>query len=358
MPLPISGNKYAQKVGNAFTLILFLAIAGNLYSCNDKRTERKIAPSFYYWKSVLRLTADEEKRLEELKVRTLYVKFFDVDWDNVGRKPIPVAVLQNPGYNLPNSLMVIPVVFITNECIQQIDSSQTDLLAGKLTGLVKDIYSNNRFANPVTEIQIDCDWTASTKDKYFSLLRAIKHLSQVNISVTIRLHQIKFIAKTGIPPVDKGLLMCYNMGNLKNPATNNSIIEAPELKKYTGNLADYPLLLDVALPLFDWKVLFRDGQYKGLIENLSDSVFTGAYCRKKENRYEILKDTILQGYELKKGDMIRVEESPYNEIIAVLDEIGGQLKNTHPRVVLYHLDTLLLNKYSTHELESIYSRLH
>ena len=357
MFLRYSKNKYKHKVNKGLPAICFLAILLLLFSCNENRPERNIERSFYFWKTVFRLDRSEETLLNQLNVKTIYVKFFDVDWDETGHKPLPLAILQNRDYHLPAGIQIIPVVFITNECIQQIDSSQINLLAQNLTGLIRSIGNSQHFPGPVPEIQVDCDWTASTKDNYFTLLKTIKQLNNTLIAATIRLHQIKFIEKTGVPPVDKGLLMCYNMGNSKNPATKNSILETEELKKYTGNLSTYPLPLDVALPLFDWKVLFRQNQYKGLIQNLPDTVFTVSFSIKKDNRFEILKDTSLMGYDFIKGDIIRKEESNYSQIMSTIEEISKHLKNTHPRVALYHLDSLLLRKYTPHEFENIFNGL-
>ncbi|MBP6286855.1 MAG: hypothetical protein KA409_08065, partial [Ferruginibacter sp.] len=119
----------------------------------------------------------------------------------------------------------------------------------------------------------------------------------------------------------------------------------------------YPLPLDLALPLFDWKVLYRNNSYAGLIQNLPGNCFTDAFTKRSGNRYEILKDTLLNGYELRKGDLIRDEQSDLKEILAAANEAGSRLKNTQLRVSLYHLDSVILNKYTTNELESIYNSL-
>jgi hypothetical protein len=329
-----------------------------LFSCNENREPRQIEPSFYYWKSVLSLTAFEKQKLHSLQVKTIYLKFFDVDWDEATRKPLPVAKLQAARDDLQGGNTIIPVVFITNECIQKIDSSQVKQLAENIYSLILEIKQANNF-DSIPEIQIDCDWTEATKDKYFQLLNNLKpQTKNYKLSSTIRLHQIKFLTKTGIPPVDRGLLMCYNMGNLKDPATKNSILETEELKKYTGNLSTYPLPLDVAFPLFDWKVLYCNNVYTGLIQGLPDAAFSNSFCSKSGNRYQVLKDTLLQGYDLRKGDMIRNEQSDIKEVLSAADEISKHLKNTPLRVSLYHLDSVILSKYSTHELESIYNSLH
>lgn len=358
----------------AFATLMIPGLVISLLSCNEKREHRQISPSFYYWKSVLHITDFEKQRLDSLKVKTIYLKFFDVVWDEAKRRPVPVAKLQAPsgrtiragsGDELQGSFTIIPVIFITNDCVQKADSSQVNQLADNMYKLILEMNQTYGF-DSIPEVQIDCDWTASTREKYFQLLNNLK-LQTTNLptgqagfklSATIRLHQIKFISETGIPPVDRGLLMCYNMGNLKNPATNNSILETEELKKYTGNLSRYPLPLDVAFPLFDWKVLFRKNIYSGLIQGLTDEALKISCFTRTGNRYLVLKDTLLDGYDLRKGDMIRDEQSDNKEVLTAAAEINRHLKNTALRVSFYHLDSLILSKYTTHELESIYNSLH
>jgi hypothetical protein len=342
-----------KKINCLAAIGLLLILCG----CHQKKIDRKIERSFYYWKSVFALNNFEKQRLDSLQVKTIYIKFFDVDWNTMNSTPMPVAKLQTKNNSYNNSYLFAPTIFITNECIQKIDSTQIEKLVLDIDVLIKSIIAANGFNN-IGEIQFDCDWTATTKQKYFQLLIGFKKLwanTSIPISCTIRLHQIKFIAKTGVPPVDKGLLMCYNMGNLKNIATNNSIIETEELKKYTATLTTYPLPLDVGLPLFDWKVMYRNTIYKGLIKNLPSSVFTNSFSAKNNNQFTILKDTVLQGYEFKKGDIVRDEQSDYSQLLLAANEVNKRLKNLQPRVAFYHLDSLLLKKYSSYELESIYN---
>jgi hypothetical protein len=367
MLLKRSADKYTHKHFRLYVILVLTAVS-LFSSCKNKREERQVERSFYYWRSVLKFNDYEKQQLDSLKVKTLYIKFFDVIWDETKKDAMPVSKLladknalgslQPQGSNNPG-FSIIPTVFITNECMQKIDSAQIQNLAQNIHSLIIQLIESYSL-NAIAEVQFDCDWTATTKHNYFLLLEKIKALwknTAIPISATIRLHQIKFLTKTGIPPVDKGLLMCYNMGNLKDPASSNSIIETKELKKYIGDLSNYPLPLDVALPLFDWKVLFRNNQYSGLIRDLSSSAFTNSFTKKSGNRFEILKDTLLQGYELKKGDILKDEQSNYEEIITTANEISSRLKNTRTRVVLYHLDSVLLSKYSTYELESIYNSL-
>jgi hypothetical protein len=167
---------------------------------------------------------------------------------------------------------------------------------------------------------------------------------------------LKYANKTGIPPVDKGLLMCYNMGNLKNPVTDNSILEAAELKKYINSLSAYPLPMDIALPLFEWKVLFRNNNYTGLIQNLpDDSLKNNSSVKQSGNRYSFTQDTNVAGYSFLANDILRDEKSNYDEVLAAAKEIAVHLKNTRPRVVFYHLDSVILKKYTSHELQNVFN---
>ncbi len=327
-----------------------------LFSCNNSPAHkpRTVEPAFYYWKSNFQLSDYERRRVDSLGISTLYVKFFDVDWDEATLQPIPKAVInfkEKPGYT------IIPTVFITNESLQQMDSLQTGWLAGKIVTLVKAILSHDSLAAPA-ELQIDCDWSVSTKNKYFALLKQVKLLMPgTRLTATIRLYQTRYYDKAGVPPVDGGLLMCYNMGNLKDIAAVNSIIETAELEKYTGNLGGYPLPLDVALPIFNWKVWFSGGEYSGILRDLPDTLIVSKVFARNNNSFTVQYDTLLAGYSLKKGDVIRLEKSEKEVVLAAAKIIAAQLKNTRCRVSLYHLDTVLLSKYSTNELESIFNSL-
>jgi hypothetical protein len=148
------------------------------------------------------------------------------------------------------------------------------------------------------------------------------------------------------------MLMCYNMGNLRDPAVRNSILDVAELEKYTGRLRAYPLLLDIGLPLFDWYVWFRDGKCKGLIqtgtlkipEPRGNFVFTG--------------DTTLSGYYFKAGDRLRFEDSKKKDLESAAALIRVRIKRNNLRVIYFHLDETLLRKYSYADLENIAGMLH
>lgn len=350
-------NKY--KCNNRVIYFLIYCLCFTNLSCKD-HSQRRIERSFYYWKSIFRPSDTEKKELGDLHINTLYIKFFDVDWNDHLQQAEPKAIIRidDTAFLRTANIKIIPVIFITNECLYQTDSSQINMLADKISVLFKSILSMYDINN-IPEIQFDCDWSASTSSKYFSLLKIMKlNTAYLNtsLSCTIRMHQVKYASKAGVPPVDKGLIMCYNMGNLKDPNTRNSILQSDEVKKYIGNLSSYPLKLDVAFPLFEWCVLFRNNEYKGLIEN-TDILNCGAVEGMNNTMHFVLRDTLVNGISLKKDDIIRYEKSDYNEIMQSAALIHDHLKTQDIRLSLFHLDSVILSKYPYDELENIYNSL-
>lgn len=309
--------------------------------------------SFYYWKTVFTLGPKEAQTLQRLSVQNLYVKLFDVDWDEaaLSAKPVAKSIFKE---SPPKEILITPVVFITQEPLQALDKNGLDSLAIKIAGLLSSIAGANKL-NLSNEVQLDCDWTATTKEAYFHLLDRLKSqpfFKNKLLSATVRLHQLKYLSQAGVPPVDKGLLMCYNMGNLRYPQTKNSIIDENELKKYIRNLETYPLPLDVALPVFDWWVLFEGDAYKGLVRD-----FDPEGQEAKKSRIDFTGDTLINGRLFKSGQWLRHESSEAATVKACASLIGKKLKTKEPAVILYHLDEQHLTKYSLHELESFYNAL-
>src|SRR2546421_1025914 len=128
--------------------------------------------AFYYWKSVFRNNPFEQQALKNNKVDILYIKFFDVDWNYVQQQAFPLAQIQFADQPGPE-LQIIPAVFITNRCMNQIDSSAIPSLAENISSLLEKICLVNALKN-IHEIQIDCDWSEKTRDKYFYLLQQLK----------------------------------------------------------------------------------------------------------------------------------------------------------------------------------------
>jgi len=327
-------------------------------ACKNDRKPRETERAFYYWKSVFAPTSYEKQRADRLGVTTVYIKLFDVVWNKTKKAPEPVAKLLVKDTAWLLQKKIIPAVFITNECFYEQDSGQIVQLAKNITGLADKLAEQSGFGG-FPELQIDCDWSGTTRDRYFLLLRTLKAMNgKKMIAATIRLHQVKYKQSSGVPPVDRGLLMCYNMGDLQQEHVKNSIIDAQEFQRYIQRVSTYPLPLDVGLPLFSWVVVFENGQFAGLIRNAMDLSVKPDFFKRSGTGYRVLKDTVLGGRPVRTGQFLRPELSDMAAVKAVGRSLSEKLGNRKLTVALYHMDSVTLSKYSFYELESIYNSLH
>ena len=177
------------------------------------------------------------------------------------------------------------------------------------------------------------------------------------LSCTIRLNQVKYQSLNGIPPADKGLVMIYGMGNLKKPGNHNSILDAGEAEAYLKYLNSYPLPVDIALPLFEWCILFRDNQFRGILHDVQTaSVKTCPLFRQKEdNLYTCIADSTWQGYRFKTNDVIRLESPSLKDIQGIARYSSARVKDKDINVILFACDSITLNKFSTNEMEAVYN---
>ena len=306
---------------------------------------------FYYWKN--RFDVDEELRekVRALKCDRLYVHFFDVVWKD--RNATPVAQLAPVKRNLlyADSVRMAPVVFITNEVIANCDyGSDIGLLASNVNRLVKEIAQYNDSLGRYNEIQIDCDWTESTRPKYFIFLDSLAKVSEKTISCTIRLHQIKDVGVMGVPPVKKACLMCYATSDPTDGSDSNSILDINLLKNYTKNIDDYPLKLSYALPLFSWGIVKNhEGKVK-LVNGLTREMLeTDNFSHIGGNNYKAENDCFVNGFYISKGFTVELEEvSP-----ALLKEARQYLNDKVGKhtVVYFHLSKGYLNRFPITDLK-------
>ena len=240
--------------------------------CQQTKDIKKVERSFYYWKTVYSLSQEEKTLLDSLQASKLFIRYFDVDWDETTKQPIPKAPITFK--NIPE-YKIVPVIFVTNKTMLNIHQKDLPQLAKNILYRIESLQTEQ--LPDFEEIQIDCDWSEKSRNNYFGLLLELKKIMGVSkvITATIRLHQVKFSNRTGIPPVDKGVLMVYNMAALNDINTFNSIFDAEIIKQYTDNLGDYPLGLDLAFSIYNQNVLFRAGQYISVWrdKNIFDPIF-------------------------------------------------------------------------------------
>lgn len=332
-------------------------------SCTHPEQPAPPMPAFYHWKTKLQLSPAERGYLDSLSVKKLYAKFFDVDWDEASAQPVPLATIEIDT-TLLAGLEIVPTVFITNRTLLNLPMMGIDSLASRILQKIKTLTTQ-----APTEIQFDCDWTEQSQAKYFALLNHVRHVISTDssfiinhlslkITATIRLHQLKYFEKTGIPPVDRGMLMCYNMSDVENWDTENSIIDTKIAASYLlpQSKIEYSLPLDIALPLFRWGVLFRDGQMIKLLNNLSEADLqdTARFKKTGTNRFVVVKSTYLQSHYLYAGDQLRLEaaEQQAIEAVAALLNTNAELVKL-PTVTFYHLDTTTVQLFPKEKIKEV-----
>ncbi|MBK9453514.1 MAG: hypothetical protein IPN95_29835 [Bacteroidetes bacterium] len=315
----------------------------------------KVSRSFYHWKTRFAPTPFEKQRLQDLGVTKLYIKYFDVDFLPESSEAMPQAKVEFA--EMPE-MEVIPTIFITNRTLQKVDQKDCPALADKIHRLIFKLHPKELPAPK--EIQIDCDWSQNSKEAYFSLLKRLQQRldsADIQLSATIRLHQLKYPKQTGIPPVDRGALMFYNMGDLDNPNEDNSILNIAQGAQYLDNATEYSMPLDVALPIFAWGVLIRRGQPIRLLNNLRmESVKDIVWITETAaNKVRIDTNHYFAGQYLYAGDEIRMEDVSSTSLLEAASLLAGKMKAETRSVMLYHLDSLTLSHYSKANLDSTFT---
>ena len=330
-----------------------IIIVGLFNSCENK--QREVIPSIYHWKQTFILTESEKSKLAENNIHKIYVRYFDIKLMN-GKDILPVSSIKFED-KIDTNLVLIPVVYIENDIFAKLQKRGLDTLARKLVNRIRDIESKNGL-NSYQEIQIDCDWTAGTKDAYFNFLILIKSMiGDAKLSCTLRLHQFKYAQKTGIPPVDEVTLMYYNMSRVQDMKTYNSILDNTEGEKYIKGAIEYPLHINIALPLFSWGVLFQNGSLSALLPGLNDAdlINMGAKLITGNQSYRFEKDTLLQDKFIRKGDILRLEEITFKELKRAAEicvSIVPKDQNSI-NITFYHLDSVQLHSYDVHQFKKI-----
>ncbi len=324
--------------------------------CACKRQHHEVTRGFYYWKTTYKLTAYEQRTLQQLDVRRMYVRMFDVDWNEGAKRIVPVAPVRLPE-RMDTSLEYVPVVFITQNTLAHLNPGNTDSTAANISGLMQALCEQGGI-HP-KELQIDCDWTEKSKDAYFNLLQALKRQQYFNgktASCTIRMHQVKYDLSCGIPPVDKGLLMCYSMGNIKKYGAHNSILDVDEAKKYLRHLDNYRLPVDIALPVFQWCVLFHEQRFRGLMHDVTPDMVVGnsLFEQTDDNLYRCKKDTAWYDHLLQKDDIVRVESASVSDLKEIAAFTTKCVKLASLNVIFFSCDSITLSKYPVNDLQAIY----
>jgi hypothetical protein len=361
-------------------LLPFLFFACNT---NNKPPQKVAFPSFYAWKTTFKNDAFQAKTLEDYEVKRLYIKYADIDFRE-GKGAIPVSKTDLNFDSFPKKIAIIPVFFIVNRVFLKINESESDSLARSILRYFDAVTPMNY---TVPEIQIDCDWSEKTRDAYFLFLKQIK--AQLNqfpkgeipiLSATIRLHQVKYRKNSGIPPVDRGMLMLYNFESPSKKELHNSIISTSAAAQYLPQKnpspfsrppstvlrqpssvsrqpsSVYPLPLDAALPLFAWGLHFKDQELKSFIHdfrkvNADSCTFLKCVC---ENIFRVKSDTSCFASYFRTGDWVRTESAKFETISEVWDLAKPVIPNDTCHLVFFDLNEKNLKFYQYEELSKLF----
>ena len=330
-------------------LILAAALLTVLAGCRHKNPNNKLYSgenAVYFWRTWYSTNDYENQFLADNHIQTMYIRFFDVEpndgW-NEQDKCKPVATISFPGDETFGDFHIVPVVFITSEAIVEY-ASFTDHLAHRIHAMCV----KNRI--DIQEVQFDCDWTTSTREAYFQFLVDVREAlktyfeKDIKISSTIRLHQL---AQTP-PEVDYGVLMCYNTGDFKDFNTQNAILDLKDVQPYVKYLKQYKLPLKLALPCYSWDVEF-DATKKFVRLNRSPHEWYDTTQLKSlgGGLYEITGDIPEKAVKYIRHEDVSAET--ILQVKSLVEKNYGKMP-----IVLYHLDSVQLSKYSDDEIKAFF----
>lgn len=329
-----------------FYFLLVILFAG----CKSENTPKDLGRAVYFWRTNFELSQKENAFLEENEIKKIYLRFFDVDM--LQNEAIPKGIVS---IKTKVNQEIVPTIFITNRVFERLKFDQIEDLSTKVLDQINKISSTHK------EIQFDCDWTLSTKNKYFFFLENIKEKSpkDMNFSATIRLHQIKFYQKTGIPPVDEGVLMLYNTGDWRKLSVENSLFDAQTTMNYLDNLSEYRINLNFAFPFFQQVLAYRNGIFYTFIKNctLSEIEANEAFEKTKtENQFLCKKDVQFKNISFRENDILKFENSEFEKLNKTKNRILQKIKALKTTIILYHLDEKSLSNYNQEQIQEFFSQ--
>lgn len=312
-----------KEMNNVMRIILVCVVMATVVcACTKRERGERGLRSVYYWSTVYELDSAERAFLEREHVGRIYLRYFDVVVDDEGRV-MPNATVRFRSEQ-PGGVEVVPTIYIMNECMSR-DVSQLDSL---LLRRVMQMSETNDITG-VREIQIDCDWTMTTRKTYYDfLMRLVERARKENIqiSTTIRLHQLS----QPVPPVERGVLMMYNTGDVRKWDGTNPILDMRDAGPYLRYLSDYDLPLSTAYPVFAWQVLFRGDKYIGIMHSDDDlPVLPG--------------DTVVE----------RRVELPV--LLEAKGAVGRERPDANDEVILFDLSSKTIKRINEYHYEKVFS---
>ncbi len=342
---------------------LFVLVLVLVASCGGKAVsdEPPAHRAFYFWRTTFALTPVEQQAVATLHVDRIYLRVFDLGWNESDQAVAPLGpVTLGAGGKVPDGVEVVPVVYIKTEVFKHLGKAQLPMLARKVW---RDVQSRaTAIGFRAHELQLDCDWTDSTRDGFFGLLTELQTAAAVPLTSTIRLHQVKYRERTGIPPVERGTLMFYNMGTFSADPEARMIFDAESAANYLARIDDYPLPLDVALPIWSWTVHVRDELVVGLMQSTDPAELPALdfLAADGPDRFVATRSAFLHGTMLREGDVLKIEVTGPAETLGAARMIAPHLSASisGPRTVtLFDLSERNLTRHGTDQLDTVFQAI-
>ncbi|MBK7537616.1 MAG: hypothetical protein IPI49_20035 [Myxococcales bacterium] len=171
---------------------------------------------------------------------------------------------------------------------------------------------------------------------------------------------MKYRERTGVPPVERGMLMFYNMGRFSAEQRDRAIFDAASADKYLARLHDYPLPLDLALPIWSWTLHLRDGEVLDLLQSTDPQELADvAFLRRSgHDRYVATDTAFFRGALLREGDELKGESLSPAELSAAVAQVLPKLApapSSSPRsLALFDLSERNLRRHDSSRLEQLF----
>ncbi|AWV99423.1 hypothetical protein [Arcticibacterium luteifluviistationis] len=323
------------------------------FSCFTKQEKKVISKAVYHWKSTYQPSQKAKETVKALNIKKTYIRFFDIDFNAKANEAIPKGMVK---FKDSPEGDIVPVIYITNRTFKSINETEITNLAVKTAAKIKSITSADSLV--FNEVQLDCDWTETTKAKYFHFLEKLKSEfgGNVKLTCTLRLHQVKFKEKTGVPPVDRVALMLYNVGDWTNVQTKNSLFDPDIIDQYIYRLPEYPLPVDIALPIYQQAIVFRNNRFHTYFKNVSKIDLQKHFNTKPGENGKLLicqENCEFQNQSFRIGDVFRHEKVDFKTLNKVKKAILKKIKNKDVQVLLFHLDDKSLDNFTLKQYSTL-----
>ncbi len=331
--------------------IACLLLATLLAACSKR--QEPMTNAMYYWSTTFDIDSVKNTFMQQHDVKKLYIRYFDVIVDDGTGELMPNASIRFPvsreegnlepphprtsvpqKENILGEKEIVPTIFIVNDVMRK----NTDGLAEKILKRVMQMNETHGIKN-VHELQIDCDWSVKTRQRFFVFMKELHQLAQkegLRLSATIRLHQLS----QKPPSCDRGILMMYNTGDFSNFDDEHPILDMQVAGPYLQHLKKYALPLATAYPIFAYDVVFRKFSHP---RTPAPSKYIYIGLQHFDGEIPVMA-----------GDTIVRRFASFDEVMQVRRAIDKLRPDANREVILFDLNNTNITRFKHNEYEEIF----